>query len=53
MASTQTPHYHLNQWISTDAVQRVEFNQNFTAIDTALHTLDQNLLLKGSAADLA
>lgn len=53
MASTQTPHYHLNQWISTDAVQRVEFNQNFTAIDTALHTLDQNLLLKGSASDLA
>ena len=46
MASTQTPHYHLNQWISTDAVQRVEFNQNFTAIDTALHTLDQNLLLR-------
>ena len=35
MASTQTPHYHLNQWISTDAVQRVEFNQNFTAIATA------------------
>ena len=31
----------------------MEVNQNCTAMDTARHTLDQNLLLKGSAADLA
>lgn len=52
MASTQTTHYNLNQWLPTDAVQRVEFNQNSAAVDAALHTLDQALLLKGSAADL-
>lgn len=36
MATNQTTNYQLNQWESTDAVQRVDFNADNAKIDAAL-----------------
>ena len=40
MASNYTEHYDLCQWEPTDAVQRVEFNQDNTKLDAALAELE-------------
>ena len=39
MATNQTTNYQLNQWEPTDAVQRVEFNQDNAKVDAALDLL--------------
>lgn len=54
MASNYTEHYDLCQWESTDAVQRVEFNQDNAKLDTALEALETaKQRLDRAAANLA
>ena len=52
MASNQTPHYNLSQWLATDPVQRTDFNQDFSILDAALYSLSQNLLTKADSSSL-
>ncbi len=52
MASNQTTHYNLSQWLATDAVQRSDFNQDFSILDAALYSLSQNLLTKADSSSL-
>ena len=40
MATNYTTNYDLCQWEPTDAVQRVEFNQDNAKVDAALHALE-------------
>ena len=42
MATNYTTNYDLCQWEPTDAVQRVEFNQDNAKIDAALNSLAQS-----------
>lgn len=54
MASNYTEHYDLCQWEPTDAVQRVEFNQDNTKLDAALAELETaKQRLDRAAANLA
>ena len=54
MASNYTEHYDLCQWEPTDAVQRVEFNQDNAKLDTALEELETaKQRLDRAAANLA
>ena len=54
MATNYTTNYQLNQWESTDAVQRVEFNQDNAKLDTALEALETaKQRLDRAAANLA
>lgn len=54
MASNYTEHYDLCQWEPTDAVQRVEFNQDNAKMDTALEALETaKQRLDRAAANLA
>ena len=54
MASNYTEHYDLCQWEPTDAVQRVEFNQDNAKLDTALEALETaKQRLDRAAANLA
>ena len=54
MASNYTEHYDLCQWEPTDAVQRVEFNQDNSKLDTALEALETaKQRLDRAAANLA
>ena len=39
MASSQTEHYGLSQWESSDVVRREDFNADNRKLDEALHTL--------------
>ena len=41
MSTNHTTNYGLCQWLSTDQVQRTDFNQDNAKIDTALHTEQQ------------
>ena len=40
MATNYTTNYDLCQWEPTDAVQRVEFNQDNAKVDSAIHALE-------------
>ena len=42
MATNYTTNYDLCQWEPTDAVQRVEFNQDNAKVDAALNSLAQS-----------
>lgn len=54
MASNYTEHYDLCQWEPTDAVQRVEFNQDNAKLDAALAELETaKQRLDRAAANLA
>ena len=54
MASNYTEHYDLCQWEPTDAVQRVDFNQDNAKLDTALEALETaKQRLDRAAANLA
>ena len=54
MATNYTTNYQLNQWEPTDAVQRVEFNQDNAKLDTALEALETaKQRLDRAAANLA
>lgn len=54
MATNYTTNYQLNQWESTDAVQRVEFNQDNAKVDAALEELETaKQRLDRAAANLA
>ena len=46
MAANQTTNYQLNQWEPTDAVQRVEFNQDNAKVDAALKSLSDQVVQK-------
>ena len=48
MATNQTTNYQLNQWEPTDAVQRVEFNQDNAKIDAALAEHEAALAVRGN-----
>ena len=48
MATNQTTNYQLNQWEPTDAVQRVEFNQDNAKVDTALKSLSDQVIQKAN-----
>ena len=52
MATNQTTNYQLNQWEPTDAVQRVEFNQDNAKVDTALKSLSDQVLQKANQSAL-
>lgn len=52
MATNQTTNYQLNQWEPTDAVQRVEFNQDNAKLDTALKSLSDQVLQKANQSAL-
>ncbi len=43
MASNHTTNYKLNQWESTDQVQRMDFNAYNAAIDAALTNHDAKI----------
>lgn len=49
MATNQTPHYALSQWLGTDAVVRADFNADNQKVDSALHSIQTS---KADAADL-
>ena len=44
MATNQTTNYQLNQWQSTDQVQRTDFNADNAKIDAALSALDSAMV---------
>ena len=48
MATNQTTNYQLNQWEPTDAVQRVEFNQDNAKVDAALKALSDQVVQKAN-----
>ncbi len=48
MVTNQTTNYQLNQWEPTDAVQRVEFNQDNAKVDTALKSLSDQVIQKAN-----
>ena len=48
MATNQTTNYQLNQWEPTDAVQRVEFNQDNAKVDAALKSLSDQVVQKAN-----
>ena len=52
MASNYTTNYQLNQWEPTDAVQRVEFNQDNAKLDTALKSLSDQVVQKADQSAL-
>ena len=52
MATNQTTNYQLNQWDPTDAVQRVEFNQDNAKLDTALKSLADQVVQKANQSAL-
>ena len=52
MATNQTTNYQLNQWEPTDAVQRVEFNQDNAKMDAALKSLPDQVVQKASQSAL-
>ena len=52
MATNQTTNYQLNQWEPTDAVQRVEFNQDNAKLDTALKSLSDQVVQKADQSAL-
>ena len=52
MATNQTTNYQLNQWEPTDAVQRVEFNQDNAKIDAALKSLSDQVVQKANQSAL-
>ena len=52
MATNQTTNYQLNQWEPTDAVQRVEFNQDNAKLDTALKSLAAQVVQKANQSAL-
>ena len=52
MATNQTTNYQLNQWEPTDAVQRVEFNQDNAKLDTALKSLADQVVQKANQSAL-
>ena len=52
MAINQTTNYQLNQWEHTDAVQRVEFNQDNAKLDTALKSLADQVVQKANQSAL-
>ena len=52
MASNYTTNYQLNQWEPTDAVQRVEFNQDNAKVDTALKSLSDQVVQKADQSAL-
>ena len=52
MATNQTTNYQLNQWEPTDAVQRVEFNQDNAKLDTALKSLSDQVVQKANQSAL-
>lgn len=52
MASNYTEHYDLCQWEPTDAVQRVEFNQDNAKLDTALKSLSDQVVQKANQSAL-
>ena len=52
MATNQTTNYQLNQWEHTDAVQRVEFNQDNAKLDTALKSLADQVIQKADQSAL-
>ena len=39
MSTNKTPNYALHSWLPTDDFQLFEINQNFAAIDSAIHDL--------------
>ena len=43
MATNYTTNYGLCQWEPTDAVQRVEFNQDNAKVDAALKSLSDQI----------
>ena len=51
MATNQTEHFQLNQWVPEDAVLREDFNTDNQKLDQALNTLQTGL--KGKAAQTA
>ena len=52
MATNQTTNYQLNQWEPTDAVQRVEFNQDNAKVDAALKALSDQVVQKANQSAL-
>ena len=52
MATNQTTNYQLNQWEPTDAVQRVEFNQDNAKVDAALKSMSDQVLQKANQSAL-
>ena len=52
MATNQTTNYQLNQWEPTDAVQRVEFNQDNAKMDAALKSLSDQVIQKADQSAL-
>ena len=52
METNQTTNYQLNQWEPTDAVQRVEFNQDNAKLDTALKSLADQVVQKANQSAL-
>ena len=52
MATNQTTTYQLNQWEPTDAVQRVEFNQDNAKMDAALKSLADQVVQKADQSTL-
>ena len=52
MATNYTTNYQLNQWEPTDAVQRVEFNQDNAKMDAALKALSDQVLQKANQSAL-
>ena len=48
MATNQTTNYQLNHWEPTDAVQRVEFNQDNAKVDAALKSLSDQVVQKAN-----
>ena len=52
MATNYTTNYQLNQWEPTDAVQRVEFNQDNAKLDTALKSLSDQVIQKANQSAL-
>ena len=52
MATNYTTNYQLNQWEPTDAVQRVEFNQDNAKVDAALKSLSDQVVQKANQSAL-
>ena len=48
MATNQTTNNQLNQWEPTEAVQRVEFNQDNAKVDAALKSLSDQVVQKAN-----
>lgn len=52
MASNQTVHYGLNQWQPEDKVLREEFNGDNQKVDTALHSLAEEVGAKAAQTEV-